>query len=406
VFRNKVQLKLRHLVLGVICIGAALTAAPALSMNPYMPDPVDFEQRLPPVERLATPAPRAGAGDASPAHASPHPGEGPVSHQSAVLTAPQRFDLAGLARELRPYELRARENGGQWSDWIATANGDPVYFGGADEVQLRARGWRPEGRLHYVNVSGTTTEADGLLNGARSAINSAFISVASAIEPEAGAEPIRPDFVSRGEWGAKGKCTPRAKAGRGKVKSAVVHHTVTANDYEEDEAAAIVLGICRFHRNGNGWDDIGYNAVVDRFGNVYAGRAGGMGKAIVGAHAQGFNSQTTGISALGTHTSTPIGEESLNTFAEVIAWKLDHHGHEATGKTRLRSAGGSVNRYRAGKRVRKKRVIGHRHLNLTACPGESLKAQLREIRHRAQALIDGKPVKPPPPKAPTGGTGG
>ena len=405
-FRDNVRPKLRHLVLVTVCVTAGLTAAPALSMNPYLPDPVDFEQRLPTVERVSTQPLRAMTAGAEAANAHSHPGEGPVTHRSAILVAPQRFDLAGLAGELRPYELRARNDGGEWSDWIATANGDPVYFGGADEVQLRARGWRPDGRLHYVNVSGTTNQADSLLNGARSAINAAFISVASTIEPSAQADPTRPDFVSRGEWGGKSKCEPRAKPGRGKVKSAVVHHTVTANDYDEAEAPGIVLGICRFHRNGNGWDDIGYNALVDRFGNVYAGRSGGMGRAVVGAHAQGFNSQTTGIAALGTHTSTPIGEVALDAFAEVIAWKLDHHRHEAIGKTRLRSAGGSVNRYRAGRRVRKKRVIGHRHLNLTACPGESLHAQLREIRHRAQALIDDKPVKPPPPKAPTGGTGG
>src|SRR5918996_5974255 len=176
--------------------------APALSLTPYVPEAVDFEQRLPRVDRVE--APRALRSSAKGDH-----DEGPVRYRSQVIEAPARFDLAGVGGELRPLEYRARPSGGEWSKWVEAANGDPVYFGGADELQVRSRGTRPEGELHYVNVSGSQTLASRVLTGAREAVNSAVISVASVAT--AGAQPSKPDIVSRKQWGAGGGggCRPR-----------------------------------------------------------------------------------------------------------------------------------------------------------------------------------------------------
>jgi uncharacterized protein with LGFP repeats len=311
-----------------------------------------------------------------------------VRLRSPVVHAPARFDFVGVGGELRPLEYRARPDAGGWSEWVETANGDPVYFGGADQLQMRSRGAHPEGRLHYVNVSGTDTPPSRALTAARGAVNSALRSIASVAT--AGAAPSEPEIVPREEWGAprqEGGCRPRGGPLYGKVKAATVHHTVTSNDYERADASAIVLGICRFHRFGNGWNDVGYNFLVDRFGNVYEGRSGGVKKAVVGAHAQGFNAQTTGIASIGTHTDTPISAEAKDAFVELIAWKLALHGSKAAGKTRLRSSGGSVSRYPAGRRIGVKRVFGHRRVNATVCPGGRLKRQLGRIRDQAQKLI-------------------
>ncbi len=384
---ERVRLKLRYLVAAALAVSCGYVAAPALSSQPYMPRAVDFEQRLPAVERLAG--------------AATNPGEGPISFRSGVISAPERFDLAGLAGELRPLELRAREGGGAWSRWVEAADGSPVYFGGADQLQLRSRGWRPSGTLHYVNVSGTTSPLGGLLSDVRATINSAFISASSVIETEAGALPTRPELIKRSSWGAnraEGGCRPRTSAAHGTVKAAVVHHTVTANNYSEAEAPAIVLGICRYHRNGNGWNDIGYNALVDRFGNLYAGRAGGVRKAIVGAHAQGFNAQTTGIASIGTHTTTPITPAAKDALVSYLAWKLAVHGLQATGRTTLVSAGGSASRYPAGRKVRLNRIIGHGTVGLTACPGEALADEIARLRRLVQERLDasGGGTVPPP----------
>jgi len=383
--------KIRLLLLACVCATLAWGVAPALSLTPYTPEAVDFSQDVPAVIELDAAAMRGGESTAS-----GHGDEGPVRFVSRVIEAPARFDLVGIAGELDPVEYRARPEGGEWSDWIETANGDPVYFGGADELQLRSRGERPAGELHYVNVSGSSTFADRVLTGVREAVNSAVISVAST--PLAGAQAPAPTVVTRDEWGAtleSGGCPPRSGPSYGEVKAATVHHTVTANDYSAEEAPGIVLGICRFHRNGNGWNDIGYNFLVDRFGTVYEGRAGGMTAAVVGAHAQGYNSQTFGAASIGTHTSVGVSEETKDAFARLIAWKLSLHGTIAAGKARLISGGGSANKYPAGKRVRVKRVFGHGRTGLTACPGNALKHQINEIKQRAQAIIDQNP--PPVP---------
>src|SRR4051794_12184082 len=90
--------------------------------------------------------------------------------RTAVLKAPRRFDLlgvrgAGLARA--ELDVRVRSRGGRWSPWVPVGPGhdhrpdggtgahasDPVWAGGADELQLRCRRRPPGGlRVHFVAV--------------------------------------------------------------------------------------------------------------------------------------------------------------------------------------------------------------------------------------------------------------
>jgi hypothetical protein len=163
------------------------------------------------------------------------------------------------------------------------------------------------------------------------------------------------------------------------VNAVVVHHTVSLNDYTPAEAPAIVLAICRYHRNSNGWNDIGYNALVDKYGVLYEGRAGGLDRAVVGAQAQGFNSHTAGIASIGDHTTVEATPETLATMARYIRWKLGVHLQPLSGKVTLTSAGGSQSRYGAGAQVTVDRVLGHRDVGRTACPG-LLYAQLAQLR--------------------------
>jgi hypothetical protein len=344
----------------LICALAILPAAAAAEPG----DPFDFEL-----------APRATATAAAAGVVSPR------------LATARRFNLVGMrwrGRAEPAISVRVRRPGRGWSRWqeieahadhnpdprrgerLAAAS-DPLWVGSADAVQYRMSR-RVEGlRLHFVNV--------GRYGRAR---------VRAAQEPE-------PDFVSRAEWGAS-QCPPREAPLYGSVKSVHVHHTVSLNDYSPTEAPAIVLAICRYHRNSNGWNDVGYNALVDKYGVLYEGRAGGLAKAVVGAQAQGFNSETAGIASIGDHTSVGATPETLSALARYIRWKLGVHLQPLAGPVQLTSAGGSASRYGAGARVTVERVIGHRDTGRTACPGQLLYAQLDELRTMVATGVGGVPT--------------
>jgi hypothetical protein len=155
----------------------------------------DFKQALPAAKQLAEPTARQlriaerrnGYGI-----------EGRVLYRTPPITAPGRFDLVGIAGEMHTFEYRARKRHGEWSDWVEAGNGDPVYTGGSDRVQVRSRGVPIEGELHDVRIN-ETPEVDE-----------------SDERPAADRRrgPPEPNFVTRSEWGAdakQGGCEPRDK---------------------------------------------------------------------------------------------------------------------------------------------------------------------------------------------------
>src|SRR4051812_42473865 len=342
----------------LLCVLCALVfAAPAMAA----PGPSDFEMRAP----AGAVAARSGA------------------VKSHVLRAPKRFDLVGLrwAGRLRPtISLRARKAGGHWTKWtrVPADPGDapdtgareqtrggfsaPVWTGDADFVQYSLSRRVARLRLHFVSVP--RVERRALASRKRA-------------DPATGQPAIQP----RSAWGAE-DCVPRSGPVYSDVQVAFVHHTVSANDYTAAEVPSIVLSICRYHRNSNGWNDIGYNFLVDKFGTIWEGRAGGVDQAVVGAQAQGYNSHSTGIASIGTHQDVAAGAIELDAIARLIRWKLPLHGAPTQGTTTLTSGGGSLNRYKSGTPVTLNRVSGHRDGDSTECPGNAMYAQLPDLRNR------------------------
>jgi uncharacterized protein with LGFP repeats len=130
-----------------------------------------------------------------------------------------------------------------------------------------------------------------------------------------------------------------------------------------------------------GWRDIGYNFLVDKCGKIYEGRAGGVSKAVLGAHTYGFNSNSMGIAVLGTYSSKKPSSAAVKAIARLTAWKLGLYGMNPRGKTYLKSGGGNL--YPKGRNVRLNVISGHRDGFATSCPGKKLYGKLGTARSTA-----------------------
>ena len=183
-----------------------------------------------------------------------------------------------------------------------------------------------------------------------------------------------PAIVSRPEWGAD-ESLRSGSPDFAAINRAIVHHTVTST--AEPDPAGRVRAIHRFHTQDNGWSDIGYNFLVDADGRVYEGRSAGSGRhdgedgsgaGVIGAHAGGHNTGSVGIAVLGTYTNGAVSpsEAALDAVSAVVAWKFGVRGIDPLG---------------AGK------LVGHRDVVATGCPGDGLQQRLPEIRERARLRI-------------------
>ncbi len=203
----------------------------------------------------------------------------------------------------------------------------------------------------------------------------------------------QPPIVARRVW-ARGISPPRVAPEYGDVRMAFVHHTENPNGYSAGEVPAMLRAIYAFHRYVNGWNDIGYNFVIDLYGRVFEARAGGIDEPVVGAHAGGYNLVSTGVAVLGSFMSAPISQAARVTLERLLAWKLSLHGLPSRGMVtvKVNPAGAIYSRFPANAHVSLPRIAGHRDGDTTDCPGHALYGELPRIR-RAVAHLAPAPVR-------------
>ncbi|WP_438293534.1 peptidoglycan recognition protein family protein [Streptomyces sp. HUAS TT7] len=386
---------------------------------------------------LAATTPVAASDSAPPSAAEPAGSTQslPLEPLPGTDRAADGLSQEGLAqREVRPFSLvgvvwdnaddelhgsaqvRTRSRAaGTWSAWqdLETHNHDhaadpgtseavgplhgstaPLWVGDSDAVEARVR---PEGeplpeglRLDLVDPGADPAEeepGEGTRETQVPDVLPALDQAASQAEAvevagtTAEARPYvgkRPRIITRKGWGADEAVREGGFLYTKSIKVAFVHHTATGNGYSCAQAPSVLRGIYRYHVKSNGWRDIGYNFAVDKCGNIYEGRAGGVAKAVMGAHTLGFNTNSMGIALLGTYNDTNPSAAALKAIEQLSAWKLGLYGVNPKGKSTLVSAGG--NRYKKGHSVKLNAISGHRDGFATDCPGARLYGRLGAAR--------------------------
>ena len=311
--------------------------------------------------------------------------------------------------------FRAERPDGTWSEWFAAdaqnapgeeGNGllgtEPVYVGRTTAVQVSTFGLNVFGEsledlIDVVKRAGAgdfAGLADLLGPVALHDVQGVFID--GGVTPE-GIEPVADDsdvtgmprVITRAGWGADESIRSQNPTYDEKLVAATVHHTAGANNYSQAEAAGIVRGIYKYHTAVLGWGDIGYNALVDKYGNIYEGRYGGLTKNVQGAHAGGFNKGTFGISMMGDYSTAHPTPAMINSVGAMIGWRMRIAGLDPSGKATLTSQGYKTAKYGAGQQATLPSIFAHRDVGDTTCPGAAGYAQMDRIRSIAAQKSSG-----------------
>ncbi|MCW2665722.1 MAG: repeat protein, partial [Frankiales bacterium] len=209
---------------------------------------------------------------------------------------------------------------------------------------------------------------------------------AAAFEPA-----IRP----RSAWGADESVRGGTPSYASSLRGVTLHHTASSSSYGPEDVPGLLRGFYAYHVKSNGWSDIGYNFLVDRFGTIWEGRYGGTTRSVIGAHAGGFNTGTAGISMIGTYGTDQPSASMLESVAQLAAWKMGRAGIDPRGSVTLTSAGST--RYRSGTPVRLPTLFAHQDVSTTSCPGTLGMAALPGLRDRAAQLAAGAVPQAPTP---------
>ncbi|MFD3747092.1 N-acetylmuramoyl-L-alanine amidase [Nocardia sp. NPDC058633] len=316
-----------------------------------------------------------------------------VGAQVKELTQDTPFSMVAVtARDLAntTTKLRARQLDGNWGPWYnadpvdtratdhapadAPTGTEPIYVGETTAVQMLVTRKPTAGPDHDPAHLTEAALKAVLINPGRAAIDAALNDVAAAL-PGGG-----PKVITRAQWGADESIRCQEPTYDDGVGGITVHHTAGRNDYSRSESAGIVRAIYAYHAETLGWCDIGYNAMVDQYGQIFEGRYGGLDRAVQGAHSGGFNENTAGVALMGNYETEQPSNESINALGKFIGWRAELAGLDPKGYTTMYSEGTEFTPYAQDEAVDLPVVFAHRDVGNTDCPGDAAYALMDRIR--------------------------
>jgi uncharacterized protein with LGFP repeats len=358
------------------------------------------------------------------------PDEQPPSSQTALAAQPLTGLGAGVTvrevSQVTPFSLvaltaddltgttaqvRAKRADGSWGPWYTArsvesdgsdrtpAHGprgtEPVFVGRTTDVQIAIT--RPTG-APAAPPPPTTAAPKGTKGGLGYVpatvekpfgqnVNAVLISPPQAPAdaqwnpPTAVSAPGQPpNIISRAQWGADEAIRCGNPLYDNGIKAGIVHHTAGSNDYSPQDSAEIIRAIYAYHTRTLGWCDIAYNALVDKYGQVFEGRFGGITRPVEGSHTGGFNKNTWAVALMGDFDVVPPTPILLRTVGRLLGWRLAMDGVNPKGTVTLTSAGSSYTYFPAGATPTLPSIFTHRDVGNTACPGNAAYAAMDRIR--------------------------
>lgn len=363
---------------------------------------------VPEVEAASGGSDDAGAGDGSVDHGHDHdlPALAVGSDTVGVAIDIRRGSESFVVRSSRGRDLAFRTGTeGRWGPWQQLGIGtDEAPDGTAGDEG--AGGGPPAAtpvliqpgaaRIQLVDRRGDTEALDIIFLPGFDGPSGALDEPAS---PALGAGDA-PAMMARSSWTSTGWAADNPSCGSApsvadNLQAVVVHHTVTGNSYEADQVDDLLRAIHYTHTQINGWCDIGYNFVVDRFGRIWEARSGSIADSVIGGHARGFNTGTVGVALLGQHhagawpPASAVSQPSQEAVEVLANWKLGAEGVDPNGRTWLRNRSSATPaRLTPETWHYVPTVLGHRDLGLTSCPGSHGMTLVDDLPTRLAARQD------------------